>query len=79
MSAGFCFWHRGHALDVELIAVIERGSGPAAGASACLPCARKITGVPYGEAAEVAVEVLEARAGRAEGGSSGAGRPGGRG
>ncbi|NSC23854.1 hypothetical protein FM076_22930 [Streptomyces albus subsp. chlorinus] len=69
MSAGWCQWHQGHADDVEIIDVIERGSGPPAAASACLPCARNIRGIPYGEVARAAVKALEARGAASRGGT----------
>ncbi|MEU5834441.1 hypothetical protein ABZ820_12325 [Streptomyces diacarni] len=43
MSPGICSWHEGAAKDVEIIVVIERGTGPAAGMYACLPCALKLS------------------------------------
>ncbi|NSC20132.1 hypothetical protein FM076_02465 [Streptomyces albus subsp. chlorinus] len=62
MSAGWCAWHRDRAEDVEPIFYEERGSGPAAAISVCLPCARKMHGRPYGEAGRAAVKALEGRA-----------------
>ncbi|MFE0759638.1 hypothetical protein [Streptomyces smyrnaeus] len=52
MSAGYCTWHRDTAEDVEPIIFEERGSGPAAAVSACLPCAKRLDGTfPYCKAA----------------------------
>ncbi|MBO8200962.1 hypothetical protein JW613_22045 [Streptomyces smyrnaeus] len=65
MSAGYCTWHRDTAEDVEPIIFEERGSGPAAAVSACLPCANGSTErFPYGKAAQVAVRVMKERAAR---------------
>lgn len=64
MSVGMCWWHQGAAGDVELVAVIERGSGPAAGLHICLPCAREVARGRggYGPAASDALTVLDQRA-----------------